>query len=79
MDYMSSDNEINPLQKYLDAFDKQEVYVPPTFNPSEAQYLLKALDYLQIWSNDNQNVVEQPIHQKLEEKLTDIILDAPET
>ncbi len=79
MDYMSSDNEINPLQKYVDAFDKQEDYVLPKFNPSEAQYLLKALDYLQIWSKRNENAVEQPIHQELEEKLTDIIMDAPES
>ena len=75
---MSSNNEINPLQKYVDALDNKAPFTPPTINPTEAQYLLKALDFLQIWSNEHENQVEQPIHDELEGKLTDIILEAPE-
>jgi len=75
---MSSNNEENPLQKYVDALDKKAPFIQPTINPTEAQYLLKALDFLQIWSTEHENKVEQPIHDELEGKLTDIILDATE-
>ena len=75
---MSPNEEVNPLKKYLDAFDKPTLYSPPVINPTQAQYLIKALDYLKIWSQQHDDVIEQPIHDQLEEMMVDIVLLAPE-
>jgi hypothetical protein len=69
----------NPLQKYVDALDNLPTYVPPVINPTQAQYLIKALDYLKIWSQEYNNVIEQPLHDQLEEMMVDIVSLAPET
>ncbi len=69
----------NPLQKYVDALDNLSTYVPPVINPTQAQYLIKALDYLKIWSQEYNNVIEQPLHDQLEEMMVDIVSLAPET
>ena len=65
----------NPLQKYVDAIDNPQEYVQPLLSIEEGQYLLKALDMLAIRATD---YVERPIHDELEEKMTDIILEAPD-
>lgn len=69
----------NPLQKYVDAIDKQELYVQPTISVRLAQYLLKSLDYLQIHAQhtDNPSIVEPDLHSEGEDAMTDIVLDAP--
>jgi uncharacterized protein YeeX (DUF496 family) len=64
----------NPLQKHVDAIDNPQEYVQPNISVDEGQYLLKALDYLAIRAEE---YVERPIHDELEEKMTDIILEAP--
>lgn len=64
----------NPLQKYVDAIDTAEEYVQPPLSTEEGQYLLKALDYLAIRAEE---YVERPLHDELEQKMTDIILEAP--
>jgi len=43
---MTSDE--NPLQKYVDALDGPNEFVQPVITPALAQYVLKALDYLEI-------------------------------
>jgi hypothetical protein len=70
----------NPLQKYVDAFDKQNQYVQPVLTAQVGQYLLKALDYLTIYStaHDQPELVEQPRHTDVEDMLTDVIMYAPE-
>jgi len=75
---MSPAEEVNPLQKYVDAFDEQTEYSPPVINPTQAQYLIKALDYLKIWSQQHDDVVEQPVHDQVEEMMVDIVALAPE-
>jgi uncharacterized protein YeeX (DUF496 family) len=64
----------NPLQKHVDAIDNPQEYVQPNISVDEGQYLLKALDYLAIRAEE---YVERPLHDELEEKMTDIILEAP--
>jgi hypothetical protein len=68
----------NPLQKYLDGLSKP--YVQPPLTPRVAQYILKALDYLHIYSVDKKTpaLIEQPLHDDTEALITDVILYAPE-
>lgn len=68
----------NPLQKYVDQLDKPYVQKPLT--PRVAQYILKALDYLHIYSQKNNSpaLVEQPLHDQTEADMIDIISYAPE-
>ncbi len=68
----------NPLQKYVDKLDQP--YVQPPLTPRVAQYLLKALDYLHIYSQKHNEpaLIEQPLHQDTENALVDIIAYAPE-
>ncbi len=70
----------NPLQKYVDAIDNQKEYVQPALTAQVGQYLLKALDYLFIYSRDNNQpeLIEQPRHNDTEAMLTDVIMYAPE-
>ena len=70
----------NPLQKYVDAFDKQDAYVQPALTAQVGQYLLKALDYLVIHSklHNQPELVEQPRHDNTEAMLTDVIMYAEE-
>ena len=69
----------NPLQKYVDAIDNEK-YVQPALTAQVGQYLLKALDYLFIYSRDNNQpeLIEQPRHNDTEAMLTDVIMYAPE-
>ncbi len=76
---MLPNEEPNPLQKYLDAIVKSQAFIPPVINPTHAQYLIKALDYLKIWSQENSDVVEQPLHDQVEEMMMDIVALAPES
>ena len=66
----------NPLRKYVD----QPPYVQPTLTPRVAQYILKALDYLHIYSqkHDEPALIEQPLHEEVEGIITDVIIYAPE-
>jgi len=68
----------NPLQKYLDKLDQP--YVQPPLTPRVAQYILKALDYLHIYSKDHNApaLIEQPLHDETEAMITDVIMYAPE-
>jgi hypothetical protein len=68
----------NPLQKYVDQFDKPYVQAPLT--PRVAQYILKALDYLHIYAQkqDEPALIEQPLHSEIEDEMVDIIAYAPE-
>ena len=68
----------NPLQKYVDQLDQQ--YVQPPLTPRVAQYILKALDYLHIYSEKHQQpeLVEQPLHEQVESDMVDVIAYAPE-
>lgn len=70
----------NPLQKYVDAIDNKKEYVQPALTAQVGQYLLKALDYLFIYSKDNNQpeLIEQPRHNDTEAMLTDVIMYAPE-
>jgi hypothetical protein len=65
----------NPLEKYLD-----QSYVQSPLTPRVAQYLLKALDYLHIYSqkHDEPALIEQPLHEEAEAIVTDVIIYAPE-
>lgn len=67
----------NPLQKYL---KPAQPYVQPQLTPRVAQYILKALDYLHIYSVDNKApaLIEQPLHDNTEALITDVIMYAPE-
>ena len=66
----------NPLEKYL----YKEAYVVRPLTPRVAQYLLKALDYLHIYSvkHNEPALVEQPLHQEIEEMVVDVISYGPE-
>ena len=68
----------NPLQKYADKLDQP--YMQPTLTPRVAQYILKALDYLHIYSQKNNEpaLIEQPLHDDTEAMITDVIMYAPE-
>ena len=70
----------NPLQKYVDALDNPVPYTQKALTPRLAQYLLKALDYLHIYSqkNDEPALIEQPLHNDTEAQMVDIIAYAPE-
>lgn len=70
----------NPLQKYVDAIDNKKEYVQPALTAQVGQYLLKALDYLFLYSRDNNQpeLIEQPRHNDTEAMLTDVIMYAPE-
>jgi hypothetical protein len=61
----------NPLSKYLDP-----QYVQPPLTPRVAQYILKALDYLHIYSTKNNEpaLIEQPLHDDTEALVTDAII-----
>jgi hypothetical protein len=65
----------NPLEKYLD-----QSYVQKPLTPRVAQYILKALDYLHIYSQKNNEpaLIEQPLHDDAEAIVTDVIIYAPE-
>ena len=65
----------NPLEKYLD-----QSYVQKPLTPRVAQYILKALDYLHIYSQKHNEpaLIEQPLHDDTEALVTDIIIYAPE-
>jgi hypothetical protein len=45
-----------------------------------AQYILKALDYLHIYSqkHDEPALIEQPLHDEVEGLITDVIIYTPE-
>lgn len=66
----------NPLEKYL----TKNPYVMQPLTPRVAQYILKALDYLHIYSvkHNEPALVEQPLHQEIEEMIVDVISYAPE-
>lgn len=68
----------NPLQKYVDKLDQPYVQTPLT--PRVAQYILKALDYLNIYSQKHNEpaLIEQPLHDDTEAEMVDIIAYAPE-
>ena len=70
----------NPLQKYVDALDNPVPYVQKQITPRVAQYILKALDYLHIYSTERNvsALVEQPLHDQTEADMVDIIQYAPE-
>lgn len=76
---MPLNEEPNPLEKYVYALDNSSTYAPPVINPTHAQYLIKALDYLRIWSQEHNDVVEQPLHDQVEEMMVDIVALAPES
>ena len=65
----------NPLQKYVD-----QQYVQPQLTPRVAQYILKALDYLHIYSTKHNEpaLIEQPLHDDAEALVTDVIIYGPE-
>ena len=65
----------NPLEKYLD-----QSYVQKPLTPRVAQYILKALDYLHIYSTKHNEpaLIEQPLHDGAEAIVTDVIIYAPE-
>lgn len=65
----------NPLEKYLD-----QSYVQKPLTPRVAQYILKALDYLHIYSQKHNEpaLIEQPLHDDAEAIVTDVIIYAPE-
>jgi hypothetical protein len=68
----------NPLQKYVDQFD--QTYEQKPLTPRVAQYILKSLDYLHIYSqkHDEPVLIEQPLHNEIENEMVDIIAYAPE-
>ena len=65
----------NPLEKYLD-----QSYVQKPLTPRVAQYILKALDYLHIYSQKHNEpaLIEQPLHDDAEALVTAVIIYAPE-
>lgn len=65
----------NPLEKYLD-----QSYNQSPLTPRVAQYLLKALDYLHIYSQKHNEpaLIEQPLHEEAEALDTDVIIYGPE-
>lgn len=69
----------NPLEKYLDAIENREPYIQPTISARLAQYILKALDYLQIHAQhtDNPSLIDVELQQEGEQAMLDIILEAP--
>lgn len=75
---MSPNQEINPLQKCADALDNPAPYTPPVISATQAQYLIKALDYLKIWSQEYHDITEQPLHEQVEEMMVDIVAFGPE-
>ena len=70
----------NPLQKYVDALDNPVPYEQKQITPRVAQYILKALDHLCIYSQENKMpaLIEQPMHDQTEADMIDIIEFAPE-
>lgn len=70
----------NPLQKYVDALDNPVPYEQKPITPRLAQYILKALDYLHIYStkHDEPALIEQDLHADAEAQMVDIIAYAPE-
>lgn len=66
----------NPLEKYL----TREAYVVRPLTPRVAQYLLKALDYLHIYSvkHNSPALIEQPLHEEIEAMIVDVISYASE-
>lgn len=69
----------NPLKKYLDAIENREPYTQPNISTKLAQYLLKALDYLQIHARhtDDPSIIDVELQLEGENAMLDIILDAP--
>ena len=70
--------EINPLQKYVDALDNPEEFIQPRISPTLAQYILKALDYLEITETNQPGLVERENHDVAESIMIDILSYAPE-
>jgi hypothetical protein len=70
----------NPLQKYVDALDNPQPYAQKALTPRVAQYVLKALDYLHIYSTKHNEpaLIEQPLHSEVENDMVDVIYHAPE-
>ena len=68
---MSEDE--NPLQKYVDALDNPKEFVQPVITPTLAQYVLKALDYLEITGASHPGLVEREHHDTAESIMIDII------
>ena len=70
--------ELNPLQRIVDDLDNPIKFIQPNISAAEAQYLLKALDYLAISSEEKPGLIENRYHDSLESKMIDIISYAPE-
>lgn len=68
----------NPLKKYVDAFDNKNDFDQPKINPALAQYVLKALDYLEITGTSHPELIERELHDRAESIMIDIISYAPE-
>ena len=71
-------HEENPLQKYVDAWDDPDKYIQPRISPDLAEYILKALDYLEVSAKSDPSIVERKMHDHAEALLIDVISDAPE-
>lgn len=70
--------EENPLKKYLDAIDNPKEFIQPNISPKLAQYIVKALDYLEITGANQPGLVEREQHDLAESMMIDIISYAPE-
>ena len=71
-------DEENPLQRYVDAWDDPDKYIQPRISPELAQYILKALDFLEIASKEDSSKLDRRLHDHAEALLVDVISDAPE-
>ena len=67
----------NPLQKYVDIFNKQASWVQPALTAEQAQYLIDTLDlYDKVLSSDLNGTtdIDRVLHDNLCAIMVDIIM-----
>lgn len=70
--------EENPLKKYVEEIDNLKKFEQPEISPAQAQYVLKALDYLEITGEGQPGLVEPEHHDAIETAMINIISYAPD-
>lgn len=74
MPMKKDEGEINPLQKYVDAWDNPVPFNRPVITREMAQYIITSLDILEIWEATHPGNVEIVMHRDIASKMIDIMM-----
>ena len=72
------EGEVNPLQKYADAWDNPVPIIPPVITREMAQYIITSLDILEISEETHPGNIEIVMHRDIASKMVDIMMYSKE-